>query len=59
MLAYDQYAHRMNMENQQRMILQRQQQMMWQNEQIIANQAAARREMSYDTAMVMLSQFLR
>lgn len=50
MCSYDEYVHRQNMENAQHAILQQQ-------GQIIANQVAISQQISYDSAMIMLSNF--
>lgn len=51
MISYDEYTHRQNMENGQFMMIQQQ-------GQILANQAALQQQLSYDTAMIMLSNFV-
>lgn len=48
MLSYDEYVHRQNMENNQYIMIQQQ-------GQILANQVALQQQLSYDTAMIMLS----
>ena len=50
MNSYDEYMHRMNMEQGQHMIMRQQ-------GQILANQVALQEQMSYDTAMIILSNF--
>ena len=50
MNSYDEYMHRMNMEQGQHMIMRQQ-------GQILANQVALQEQMSFDTAMIILSNF--
>lgn len=50
MISYDEYIHRQNMENGQYVMIQQQ-------GQILANQVALEQQMSYDTAMIILSNF--
>lgn len=50
MISYDEYVHRQNMENGQYAMIQQQ-------GQILANQVALQQQLSYDTAMIILSNF--
>lgn len=50
MISYDEYVHRQNMENGQYVMIQQQ-------GQILANQVALQQQLSYDTAMIILSNF--
>lgn len=50
MISYDEYIHRQNMEHGQLVMMQQQ-------GQILANQVAIQQQMSYDTAMIILSNF--
>lgn len=58
MCSYDEYSHRLNMEQGQMRLYQQQQKMIRQNNQIMYNQEMLQQELRFDTAMIMLASFL-
>ena len=58
MCAYDEYVHRLNMEQGQMMLLQQQNQIIQQNRQIMYNQEILHQEMQVDTALILLASFM-